>query len=1050
MNNYSVFQKFTFRLAACRNRWLLSLAFLSGMLLFSTSLLAQIPVKVTGVVKDASGGVLPGVSIKIKGTQKSAQTDLKGAYSISVIEKDAVLVFIFVSFANKEVKVGNLSKINVTLEENINDLNEVVVIGYGQTARKKDLTGSQSSVTAKDIQERQPVTLFDALQGQASGVLVTNDNGDPLGQGTVQIRGSSSINASGVGPLYVIDGIISENANFVNPQDIASIEVLKDVSSAAIYGARGGNGVILITTKKGKEGKPSLAVQYTYTLGNLANKIRTISADELRYFRKVRGGGAGFGGNVDSVNTYLNADNDYQDLLFRTSKKHIVNLSLSGGQKGITYYAGLNYLDNDALIINSYAKRIQSKINVNFQLSPKLSISNNLAFAYQTGNIINIGNTAKQIFERNPWTSIYAPDGSLAGFVESKRNPIAYALLDKNVDNDYLTQFNTQLKYKIYEDLTFTTQLNAQLDNKNNRNVTPGFLNNLAVSTGTGSSERKVYWEAQGYFNYNKTIDTDHVISGVLGLTADRKRRDNYDIRVTDLLNDDIFTSNIGIIDPLKTGTFATANSNASIFTRLSYSYKGKYIVQGSVRRDGSSRFGEDNKYGNFFSGSAAWRFSSEKFMDWSKSFLEDGKLRFSMGSAGNDAIGDYLSYTVLNFGGNYYNGYLGAAENAVLGNSLIKWESATSKNYGVDLTFLKGRLSLTAEYYDKTTKDLLYSAELAKESGKSQVAINLGSIQNTGMEFSVLGSAIATKDFGWDINANITFPQARIKKLANGTSFITGNKWLVQEGGKIGDFFLFINKGVYQYDVSNAYTADNQRLIPVNVVVSADGKTVSSFDGYTLNAKAYTGPVSNKYYNGIKLQGGDTEWQDTNNDGSIDDNDKVIAGNGLPKYYLGFNNTFRYKGFSLNVLFNAQFGNDIYNGVANGQNTYGSTYSPPTWEAATTGWAKQGDVTKYPMASRKDTRGSVRNSYNNLYLEDGSYVRLASARFTYTLDNKLANRLKMKGASVYLFTQNLLTYTNYSWYDPEFSSSNQLQPGNDTGKYPKVRDFGLGLNITL
>ncbi|HTN19174.1 MAG TPA: TonB-dependent receptor [Pelobium sp.] len=1044
--NINVFKHLLSKTTGGRVRWLLSFIFLLSM----TRVYAQTPIQVTGVVKDASGVTLPGVTVKVKGATSITQTDLNGAFSIPVKDKAAVLSFNYVGFATKEVKLGDKSTISVVLEESVNDLNEVVVIGYGQTAKKRDLTGSQSSVSQKDIEERQPVTLFDALQGQASGVSVVNDNGDPFGQGTIQIRGASSINATGVGPLYVIDGIISENGNFVNPQDIASIEILKDVASASIYGARGANGVILITTKRGVAGKPVVGLQYTYTLGEISHKLRTTSADELRYFRRVRGGDTGFGGNVDSVNPYLNADNDFQELLFRTSKKHIVNLSLSGGQKGITYYAGLNYLDNQALIINSYAKRIQSKINVTFELSPKLTISNNLAFAYQTGNIINVGNSAKQVFERNPWTSLYAPDGSLNNYSESKRNPVAYALLDKNVDNDYLTQFNTQLKYKIYKDLTFTTQLNAQVNNENNREVTPGYLNNTNTSVGLGSVDRKVYWEAQGFFNYNKTINKDHVISGVLGLTADRRRRDSYDIRVTDLLSDDIFTSNIGIIDPLKTGTSATANSNASIFSRLSYSYKGKYIVQGSVRRDGSSRFGEDNKYGNFFSGSALWRFSEEKFMSFAKSFLDDGKLRFSIGSAGNDAIGDYLSYTVMNFGENYYNGYLGAAESSVLGNSLIKWETSTSKNFGLDLTFLKGRLSFTAEYYDKITKDLLYSAELAKESGKSQVAINLGTIQNKGLEFTVLGSPVANKDFGWDVNANITFPQGNIKKLADGTSFITGNKWLVQEGGKIGDFYLLINKGVYQYDVSNAYTPDNQRLTPVNVVPSADGKTVASFDGYTLNGQPYTGTVTNKYYNGVLLQGGDTEWQDTNNDGSIDDDDKVIAGNGLPKYYFGFGNTFRYKKFSLNFLFNAQFGNDIYNAVANSQNKHSSTYTPPIWDAALTSWSRQGDITKYPMASRKDTRGSVRDGYNSLYLEDGSFIRLTSARFTYAVDPKVTKKVGIKGANVYLYGQNLVTWTNYSWYDPEFSTNNQLQPGNDTGKYPKVREFGLGLNITL
>ncbi|WP_246269455.1 SusC/RagA family TonB-linked outer membrane protein [Pedobacter panaciterrae] len=1020
-----------------------------GFLLTGSAAFGQ-TINITGTVKDGGGGAIPGVGVRVKNAKVSTQTDANGKYSITVPDANSTLLFSYIGLVSQEAVVGNKKVIDITLKEDESALDEVVVTGYGEKVKKRDLTGSISSVTAKDIAERQPLTLFDALQGQASGVLVTNDNGDPAGQGTIQIRGASSINASGTGPLYVIDGIISENGNYINPSDIESFEILKDVASAAIYGARGANGVIIITTKRGKEGKPLIGVQYTYNRGELANKIRTISADELRFYRMIRGGGAGIGGNVDSINPYLNADNDYQELLFRTSEKHTVNLSLSGGSKGITYYGGLNYVDNQAIALNSWIKRIQSKLNVEYAISDKLTISNNLAFAYQTGNILNIQNTARQIFERNPWTSLYRPDGTLAGFTESKRNPVAFALLDKNIDNDYLAQFNTQAKYKIYKDLSITTMFNAQLDNQNSRNVTPAIINNAAFSTGTGSAERKVYWESQTYMNYNKTFSKDHTVTGVAGFTADRRRRDEYRIRVEELLSDDIFTSNVGIIDPTNTGTFATANSNVSLLARGSYSYKGRYIVQGTIRRDGSSRFGENNKWGNFISMSAAWRFSDEKFMDWSKSFLDDAKLRYSYGSAGNDAIGDYQSYTTINFGGNYYNGLSGAAENVVLGNSLIQWETATSANYGIDLTMIKGRLTFTAEYYNKTTKDLLYQSELAKETGKTQVAVNLGTIENTGLEFTVVGTPIKTEKFGWDVNANITFPKARVKKLADGTAFLSGNKWLIQEGGKIGDFFIFKNLGVYQYDVSNAYTPEGKRLTPINVVVSEDGSTVTSFGGYTLDGQPYTGTVKSKYYNNVKLQGGDTEWFDANNDGNIDDNDKIIAGNGLPTYYFGLSNTFRYKRFSLSFLFNGQFGNKIYNRVAADQNRFNSTYSPPTPDAALTSWYKQGDVTKYPMASRKDTRGNMRYEQNSLYLEDGAFIRLSSARLAFTLDPKIAAKAKMKSATVYVFGQNLLTWTNYSLFDPEFSTSNQLQPGNDSGRYPKIREFGLGVNLTF
>jgi TonB-linked SusC/RagA family outer membrane protein len=1004
-------------------------------------------INITGTVKDDKGESLPGVGVKIKNEKGGTQTDIDGKFSLTVPNSESVLEFSYIGFLSKQIKVGSQTKIEVLLAENSNELDEVKVItGYGQSASKRDLTGSQSTVTSRDIAERQPVSLFDAIQGQAAGVLVTNDNGDPMGQGTIQIRGASSINADGVGPLYVIDGIISENGNFVNPQDIESFEILKDIASASIYGARGANGVILITTKRGKEGKPLVAGQYTYTMGELAHKLRTTSAEELRFYRGIRGVGV----QNDSVQPYLNADNDYQDFMFRTSKKHIVNFNLSGGQKGINYYSSVNYIDNQALVVNSWMKRIQSKVNVSYELSPKLTISNNLAFSYQTGNVINIGNTAKQIFERNPWTSLYRPDGTLTGAVESKRNPLAYALYEKNIDNDYVAQFNKQIKYQFTNALSFTTMFNGNLENLSNRSITPVAITTNNQNSGSGMFQRRFYWESQSFFNYNKTFNEVHNFSAVAGFTMDRRRRDRYDIALRDLLNEDIYTSNIGTINLSGTGTSATANSNMSVLSRLNYNYSGKYIVQGTFRRDGSSRFGVNSKYGNFFSAGAAWRFSAENFMEWSKGFLNDGKLRFSVGSAGNDAIGDYRSYTLMDFGGNYYNGKFGAAESSVLGNSLIKWETSTSTNYGLDLSFLKGRVSFVGEYYVKTTKDLLYNTELGKESGKSQVTVNLGTIENRGMEFSLMGTAIAKKDFSWDINANVSFPQAKVKTLANGTSFLSGNRYLIEEGGKIGNFLLWINEGVYQYDVSNAYTPDNKRLTPVGVVVSANGATVESFDGYTLNGQPYTGPVTSKYNGTTKLQGGDTMWQDTNNDGVIDDEDKVIAGNGLPTSYFGLGNTFRYKQFSLNLLFNGQFGNKVYNYVADGQNRGNSTYTPPVWDAAIYSWSRQGDISKYPAPARRDDRGSMRYGYNSLYLEDGSFIRLSSARFTYQLGQKYASKVKAKNASIYAFGQNLVTWTNYSWYDPEFSTSNQLEPGTDNGRYPKVREFGLGINVNF
>jgi len=1007
-------------------------------LLSFTVLHAQ--VKVTGVVQDNKQSPLAGVTVTVKGTSTAVFTDADGKYSVTVPGTKSVLVFTNVGFTAKEETVGNRTTINASLAENAADLENVVIIGYGGTSKKKDLTGATAQVGSKQIEERVPVTLFDALQGQAAGVLITNDNGDPFGQGTIQIRGASTINAEGNGPLYVIDGVISENGNFVNPQDIETIDILKDASSAAIYGARGANGVILITTKKGKAGKPNININTYRLYGRLAHKLRTTSASELRYYRANRDNNSGY--NADSTNPYLNADNDYQDLLFRTGIKQVASVSVSGGGSGLNYYGGVNYTDDKSIVLNSWIKRLQGRINLGYNVG-KLSVNHNFSFEWERGNVIPVGNTVKQVFERNPWTSIYRPDGSYASYVESKRNPVAQALFNVDLDNNYTSQFNTTLGYQIYKDLKFTGLFNIQLDNNNNNQFSPSSLTSGGTGNATGSNtfEKISRWQMQSYLNYSKRLG-QHQFTGTAGVSMEKRRWDYFTYAMKSYVTESFNTSNAGDIDLTKTQTDAKAWTLASFFARLGYNYGSKYILQGTFRRDGSSRFGTENQYGNFFSGSAAWRFSQENFMAWARKVLYDGKLRFSSGKTGNDAISEYAHSTLMTFG-NYYNGINGAGINPTLGNERIQWETTYNNSYGLDLSFLNGKLNFSADYYTKITEDLLYSDQLAKETGASSVPVNIGSITNKGWEFTLQGTPVTTKDFGWDVSANISFQDPRIKELASHSTFISGNIWLIQEGGRIGDFYMWKNLGVFPYDASNAYTTDGVKLEARNV--SADGKTAD----YYLNGKAYGGTVRQLTRNGIVLQGGDTEWLDKNNDGIIDEADKMIVGNGLPDYFFGISNTVRYKNFSLNFLFNGQMGNEIFNLIRNAQNNTSSTYTPPIWDAVNTSWKQQGDVTKYPLFSRRDTRGSISSGYNSLYIEDGSFIRLASVRLNYTLEQRFAKAAHLKNASIYVYGNNLLTWTNYSWYDPEFSSTG-LNIGQDNGKYPKRREVGVGINVNF
>lgn len=1005
---------------------------------------AQQNIRLSGKVTNKKGEALHGVTVRIKGKSQGTSTDATGKYQLEVASSSTV-VFSQVGMKEQERTVGNQRQLDVTLEDSDNALDEIVVTGYGGVAKKRDLTGAISSVNAKKIEERQPINLFDALQGQAAGVLIVNDGGGaPGATGSIQVRGTSTLNG-GNGPLYLVDGVINPDGATINPTDIENIEVLKDAASASIYGSRAANGVILITTKRGSEGKPMVNVNYNHLFGRLAHYIPVSNSAEVRAFRYIQG----LNTNTDSINPSFNSDNDLQKLLLgNLAQKKEIKMSVSGGQKNLRYYSSLNYLDDKSIILNSYAKRLQSRINVEYQFSSKLRYSNNISFSWQKGNTIPIGNTIRVVMDRPAYSLIYYPDGSLTSYIGSKRNPVANALFEKNMDETYSGQLNNQLDYQIRDDLKFTTLFNVRLDNLQNTQFSPRFLSaNKDQNSGTNEFNKTFTWEFQSYLNYNKTFAQDHNVTALLGFSSDRRRYDRFHSEYMNSVNEEVLVTFPDYLTPSKTYTTATANASASVFSRIGYNYKGRYLVQGSYRRDGSSRFGAANKWGNFLSASAAWRFSDENFMKWAKPALVDAKLRYSIGQLGNDKVGDYESYTKVAFGGSY-NGVGGAALTSTFGNNRIKWETTTQNNVGLDLTFLNGRLGFTADYYVKTTTDLLYPRELAKETGYAKVNVNLGTIRNRGMEFVISGKPIVTPDFSWEVNGNISFERGKIVKLADGIPFFPGNKWYAEEGGRIGNFYGWRNLGVYAWDESNAYNDNWDKLTLVlddqGKPMYRDGKAV-----YTFNGSDYQGTVHQLYAPDGKLKGGDAEWLNNKKDSLINDEDRMILGNATPNFYFGFMQTFRYKRFTLNVLFNGSFGGEVYNALLQRQN-YPTNTGAGSPDMVYNVWRKPGDVAKYPNYVERNNRGNLKTNQNSLYIEDATFVRLSSARLAYTFDPQLINRLKMKGLTAFVYGSNLLTWTNYRGYDPEFSTNNPLTPGEDDGRYPRRREFGFGVNINF
>ena len=1005
---------------------------------------AQQNIRLSGKVTNSKGEALQGVSVRIKGKNQGTSTDAAGRYQIEAAPSNT-LIFSQVGMKEEERIVGSQRQVNVELSDSNNALDEIVVVGYGSVAKKRDLTGAISSVNAKKIAERQPINLFDALQGQAAGVLIVNDGGGaPGATGSIQVRGTSTLNG-GNGPLYLVDGVISPDGANINPTDIENIEVLKDAASASIYGSRAANGVILITTKRGSEGRPMVNLNYNHLFGRLAHYIPVSNSAEVRAFRDIQGRST----NTDSINPSFNADNDLQRLLLgNLAQKKEVKMSVSGGQKNLRYFSSLNYLDDKSIILNSYAKRLQARINVEYQISPKLRYSNNISFAWQKGNSIPIGNTVRVVMDRPAYSLIYYPDGSLTSYIGSKRNPVANALFEQNIDETYSGQFNNQLDYQIRDDLKFTTLFNARLDNLQKTGFSPRFLSaKLDQNSGTNEFRKTFTWEYQAFVNYNKTFAEDHTVYALLGFSADHRRFDQFHSEYLNSVNEEILVTFPDYLTAAKTYTSATANATASVFSRIGYNYKSRYLLQGSYRRDGSSRFGPGNKWGDFFSASAAWRFSDEPFMQWAKPALQDAKLRYSFGQLGNDKIGDYESYTKVKFSGSY-NGIGGAALTSTFGNNLIKWEMTTQNNIGLDLTFFNGRLGFTTDYYVKTTTDLLYPRELPKETGYTNLQVNVGTIRTKGVEFVVSAKPIVTPKFSWEINGNISFERGRVVKLADGVPFFPGNKWYLEEGGRIGNFYGWKNLGVYAWDESNAYTDNWDKLTLVlndqGTPLYRDGKPV-----YTFNGREYEGAVHQLYAPDGKLKGGDAEWLNNKRDSVINDEDRMILGNPTPDFYFGFMQTFTYNRFSLNVLFNGAFGGEVYNALLQRQN-YPSNTGAGSPDMVYNVWRKPGDEAKYPYYIERNNRGNMKTNQNSLYIEDASFIRLASARLAYNFAPQLANKLKMKGITTYVYGTNLLTWTNYRGYDPEFSTNNPLTPGEDDGRYPRRREFGFGVNINF
>jgi len=1032
-------------------------------------------IPVTGTVSGtvtADGFTMPGTSVKNMTTGKVVITDENGGYKIEITGPKDILQFSYLGYQRIDKVVGISKTIDVSLDDSASDLNEVVVVGYGVT-KKRDVTGAIVSVNKEDIEKKMPTNIFEALQGGAAGVQISSGSGQPGEGASVVIRGISTMNDQGIGPLWVVDGVPTTDVDNINPYDIESMEVLKDAASAAIYGSRSANGVIIVTTKKGSEKAPVIEVRYQHSLSQLTHKLPQLNTREYRRMQKgllEYANGEGYGlvstavRNVlnsqmnDSLNYLLSNDNDYQDIAFRTAKKHQLDLSFGGGTEKLKYMLMAGFLNEEGIINNTSFKRLSARLNADYIATSNLTLGSRANFSYARKSGVDEGGFLNSLLSRKPNLSLYYPDGTLIGTLWGI-NPIA-ANLQTNFTDIYRGSFYQFLEFKFNKDLKFTTNVNANMSLHRYNFMKPTLLSDSYLNNyGAHNSTLNYDWMNENYFNYTKSIKDTHNFSGMVGFSLQGWKMETDYFNGRNSATDAIYTQNAfaANFDLTKTGTRESAHNMASGFARFTYNYKSKYLFTANMRADGSSRFAKDKKVGYFPSASAAWRISDESFMNWAKKAkLYDAKIRLSYGVTGNEAIGDYESVLSYDVGG-IYDGVAGVTASRIAVDNL-GWEQTGQANIGLDLSFNKGRYQITVDYFDKTTKNLLANYEIPREWGFNTVRKNIGSITNKGLEISVSGDVLKTKDINLNIAANISFNKNRVKELAQGASYIYNDRWWISEGRPLGDFYGYTYIDVFQYDQSNAFTNSWEQLTPVfktdgggNMIVDDKGKYV--LDHYTLGSAVYNGQINQKKLpDGSPFRGGDINWEENpdERDGVINDKDRTVVGNAQPDFTGGISLNFRYKNWTLFASAYYSIGGEVYNQAKYNQDqaSMWAFSTIPSVDWSDNFWVRQGDKVTYPRPY-KDAFQNDR-AVSSFYIEDGSYLKIRNIRVSYRFNTKLVNKLKMKGLNVYVYANNPLTFTSYSGYDPEFSSYSALAIGEDTNRFPRKREFGMGLTANF
>ncbi|WP_051664257.1 SusC/RagA family TonB-linked outer membrane protein [Dyadobacter crusticola] len=989
--------------------------------------------KITGTVTDATNNeTLPGVSIMVKGTSTGAITDENGRFDFTIDQNEVTLVVSYIGYKTWEVFTGGQTSLKVALTPNVKMLDEAVVVGYG-TQQRKDVTGALSVIQSKDIEKMPVAGLDQAIQGQAAGVFVSSNSGAPGSDVTVRVRGTGTIGNNS--PLYVIDGTPTgpESLNLFNTRDIESIVVLKDAAAATIYGSRAANGVILVTTKKGKAGETKVSFDSYYGLQSAWRLPKLLNVDQYAtivneaYVNSGRPAAFGRPDTLGSNHYWLNE-------LFKTAPTQNYNLSISGGGEKSQFALSGSYLDQKGILPNSDFSRISFRINTTHQIKRSWHAGQNLTISHSSGNQIRtneLGGILSNAVYKRPFESVYDDEGRFSENAANP-NPIAQAYRTENRRKRLRLFGNVFAEYDISNALKFRTNFGMDINYSNNKNYIPAFGATANSLIEYADLSYTPLW--QNSLSFNKKVESGHEFSAVASIDAQASRYEFTTVKGDNFITDEANNRYLAAAQSVDIGHLngnASEWSLLSLIARVNYAFRDRYLLSASFRRDGTSRFAEGHRWGNFPSISAAWRVSNEAFMQ-RQSLVSDLKFRASWGQLGNQEVGDnYATYNTVSTGlqyafgpgsQTYYEG-LGIPTNgrggAKLTSNRLVWETSTQTDFGIDLGLFKNKFTLTADYFSRKTSNMLLDQPVSALSGASTISVNAGSIRNRGLELGLNYNG-ASGDFQYSAGLNLTRLYNKVLELNPGINYILGpvsgtqgsllTRTLI--GGEVGSFYGYVTDGIFQN----------------NEEIKAHARQ-----------EVATAP-------------GDIRFRDLNGDGVINGNDQTKIGSPIPDWLYGINGSVSYKSFDFSMLLQGVQGNDVYNQLAmraqSGTNLF-NKFTPVLDR-----WTGESTSTTEPRVHLNDPNNNARVS--DRWVESGSYMRLKNLQIGYTLPASTSARLGLSRLRLSLTGQNLLTFTKYSGFDPEMGPSTEfvdgrgadLEIGADKGRYPQARVYTLGLTV--